>query len=137
MQHPDALIGDNDYCPLEHHFTPGLYVRQITIPAGTTLVGKIHRESHPIFLLSGKMVLCTEDGDRVLEGPQMLISKAGDQRAAFTITDVVWITVHANPSDTQELHELERLIIAPTFDALESPKHNIISFFKKLFRLLP
>ena len=48
-------------CPLKHTFSDGIYVREITIPAGMFIVGKIHKHDHPNFLLKGKVVVVTED----------------------------------------------------------------------------
>ena len=38
-------------CPLTHSFSSGIYVREIFIPAGMFVVGKIHKHDHPNFLL--------------------------------------------------------------------------------------
>ena len=44
-----------------------------------------------------------------------MISKAGTKRALYAETDLTWITVHANPTNTEDLKELEENIIAPTY----------------------
>jgi len=102
-------------CPLKHTFSDGIYVREIFIPAGMFIVGKIHKHDHPNFLLSGEVTVVTEDGIEDLKGPLSIISKAGTKRALYAITDLVWITVHANPTNTEDLKELEEEIIAPTY----------------------
>ncbi len=102
-------------CPLKHSFSDGIYVREITIPAGTLVVGKIHKHDHPNFLLKGKVKVVTEDGIEELEGPLSMISKAGTKRALYAETDLVWTTIHANPTNTEDLQELEENIIAPTY----------------------
>lgn len=131
--HADAQF--NDCFPLEHFFTDGIYSRKITIPQGVTLIGKIHKHEHPIFLISGHLLLRTESGDFNLHGPQFLISKPGEQRIAYAVTEIEWITVHANPTGTRDLEKLEKQIIAPSFESFDrfQLKHNIISFFKQLF----
>jgi len=102
-------------CPLKHTFSDGIYVREIFIPAGMFIVGKIHKHDHPNFLLSGEVTVVTEDGIEDLKGPLSIMSKAGTKRALYAITDLVWITVHANPTNTEDLKELEEEIIAPTY----------------------
>ena len=44
-----------------------------------------------------------------------MISKAGTKRALYAETDLVWTTIHANPTNTEDLEELEKDIIAPTY----------------------
>ena len=102
-------------CPLKHSFSDGIYVREITIPEGMFIVGKIHKHDHPNFLLKGKVIVVTEDGMEELEGPLSMISKAGTKRALYAVTDLVWTTIHANPNNTEDLKELEENIIAPTY----------------------
>lgn len=119
MSMEGALIGDNNTCPVTHTFADGMYVREIFIPAGMFVVGKIHKHSHPNFLLSGIVRVVTEFGSDQLTGPISIISKAGTKRALYAITDLVWVTVHLNPTNTQDLGELEDEIIAPSYEAYE------------------
>lgn len=114
-----AMIGDNNTCPLTHTFADGMYVREIFIPAGLFVVGKIHKHSHPNFLLKGTVMVVTEFGSERLIGPVSIISKAGTKRALYAITDLTWVTVHLNPTNTQDLAELEEEIIAPSYEAYE------------------
>ena len=118
--HPDAVFGDNEGMPLVHTFADNIYVRQITIPTGTVLVGKIHRHCHPNFLLKGIVEVATEFGGvERLEAPQSIISKAGTKRTVHVIQEAVWVTVHENPTNTRDLVELEKFIIAESYDEYE------------------
>lgn len=113
-------VGDNILCPLKHFFSDGLYVREIFIPKGTVLTGKIHKHAHPNFLVSGLVEIITEDGGKErLMGPQFIMSPAGTKRALHAATDVTWITVHHNPTNTEDLQELEEEIIAKSYEAYE------------------
>jgi len=111
-----SFVGDNELCPLKHSFSDGIYVREIKIPAGMYIVGKIHKHEHPNFLLSGIVDVVTEQGTTTLEGPLSMISPAGTKRALYAKTDLVWITVHSNPTNTQDLKELESIVIADSYD---------------------
>lgn len=119
---PTAIFGDSSLCPLKHSFADGMYVREIFIPKGTILTGKIHRHEHPNFLLQGEVIVVTEDGGREhLKAPLSLISKAGTKRAVMALEDTVWVTVHLNPTGTMDLREIEDYVIAPNYEALEGP----------------
>ena len=111
-----AVFGDNDMCPLTHSFAPNMYVREIQIPAGMLVVGKIHKHEHPNFLLKGSVAVLTEDGGvQVLDAPCYMISPAGTKRALFTYSDTCWVTVHNNPDNITNTDELENQIIAKDY----------------------
>ena len=42
-------------CPLVHRFTPGMYIREIFMPAGTMLTSMIHKTEHPYVVSQGKV----------------------------------------------------------------------------------
>lgn len=115
---PGAFIGDSDNCPLTHTFADGVYVREIFIPKGTLVVGKIHKHSHPNFLLKGDVSVATEDGVSRIKAPSSMISKAGTKRVVFAHEDTVWVTVHV--TDSQDLVKIEEEIIAKSYDELPS-----------------
>jgi hypothetical protein len=120
-QHPDVVHGDSPQFPLTHYFAPGVYLRAIHIPAGSLVVGKIHKEEHLIVLLQGALRLYTEAGGlQEVHAPRVLRSPPGAKRAALALADTVWMTCHANPTDTQDLDQLEAQIIAPSFSEYDS-----------------
>lgn len=119
-QVPGAVFGDSDQFPLTHHFAPGMYLREICIPAGSLVVGKIHKAAHLVVLLQGALRIYTEaDGIQEVQAPAVLVSPPGAKRAALALEDTRWITCHPNPTDTQDLAVLEDAIIAPTFAAYD------------------
>lgn len=118
---PGAFIGDSEHCPLKHSFSDGLYVREIFIPKGTILVGKLHKHDHPNFLMQGEVSVLTEEGPKRIKAPCSMISPAGTKRIVYANEDTVWITVHLNPTNTHDLVQLEEEIIAKTYEELESP----------------
>ncbi len=134
------LMGDNDLCPLKHTFTDGIYVREIFIPAGAAVVGKIHKHRHPNFLMSGTVRLITEDGYEEITGPKSIVSKEGTKRVLFAMTDLVWITVHHNPTNTEDLQKIENIVIADSYQEydrfISSKSRKITLFLQKLTRKL-
>lgn len=137
--HPGAVIGDNPDMPLKHSFADGIYVREIFLPAGSILTGKIHKHEHPNFLMSGKVRMVTEFGDaETVEGPKAMISRPGTKRTLYIIEDTVWITVHLNPTNTQNLDELEDYIIAKNYEEYDkyTSKQARLTLFKKVLNIL-
>lgn len=101
-----------------HHFAPGVYVRELFIPAGTVLTGAIHRFEVMNILVSGSIRVTTDEGVQTLTGPMVFNSKAGSKKAGYAITDVVFLNVH--PTNLTDVDEIEKEVIAPSFEALEN-----------------
>lgn len=107
--------------PVKHWFAPGIYARELFIPAGTCLTGKIHRHAHLNIISQGVISVLTEHGMKVIEAPCTLISSSGIKRVGYAHTDTIWTCVHSNPGDETDLEKLEALFIAPNFEAIEGP----------------
>lgn len=121
---PNAFFGDSEQCPLKHSFSNGIYVREIFIPKGTTLTGKIHLHSHPNFLMSGVVDVFTEAGGiERLTAPMSIISASGTKRIVKALEDTVWITVHR--TNETDLEKIEKETIAKTYGDYEKFKKRI------------
>ena len=95
-----------------------MYCRELFIPEGTTVVGKIHKHSHITILAEGKSAIVSQDGEEILEAPYVFVSTIGAKRAVHAITDCTWITVHLNPSNTQDITQIEDEHIAKSYNEL-------------------
>ena len=93
--------------PLKHWLAPGIYAREIHLPANTLVVGKIHRHRHFNILSQGRITCYTEFGLQTLEAPASFISEPGTKRVVFTHEDAIWTTIHPNPTDETDLKKLE------------------------------
>lgn len=112
---PGATFGDSPEMPLKHSFAEGVYVREIFIPKGHILTGKIHKHSHPNFLMSGEVIVVTEErGREHLKAPLSMISAPGTKRAVIALEDTTWITVHV--TNETDLEKIEDYVIAKTYD---------------------
>lgn len=101
-------------CPLTHSYIDGVYVRTIFIPAGTRIIGKIHKHAHANILSQGRARVFTPDGGvEMLEGPRVMVSPAGCQRIVDAETDLVWTTIHATPET--DLEAIEDHVIAKDY----------------------
>lgn len=116
-----------DMCHLEHHFAPGMYGRQCTLPAGSVVVGKIHRHAHLNVVIKGHAKVATEFGSRDVRAGDVFVSEPGAKRAVYAVEETVWITVHTNPTDTRDLAEIENHVIAPCYEALAFDETRMIA----------
>lgn len=92
---------------LFHYFAPGIYARELHIPAGMTLTGKIHKYPQLNILSKGKISVLTEDGVKDVEAPFTVVSPAGTKRIAYAHTDCVWTTILATNLNDPEAIEKE------------------------------
>lgn len=108
-------------CPVKDLFTPGLYSREVFIPAGTYLTSKIHKTEHPYVVSLGKISVFTEeDGEVLIEAPFRGVTKPGTRRVLYAHTDVIWTTWHVTDKTTVE--EVEDEIIEKHVNTLIQSK---------------
>lgn len=118
--------GEQVEIPPTHYFSDGLYAREITIPKGTVLTGKMHRGEHLNIVSKGDITVWTEDGMKRVCAPFTFISKPGTKRVGYAHEETVWTTVHANPENCRNLLRLEEIFIIPANNQLEDfPCHGL------------
>jgi len=103
-----------------HHFCEGLYVRQLDIPKGAVIVGKMHAKRNIFLLVKGDLTVWTPQGVRRVQAPFMVITEPGDKRVGFAHEDSITLNIHANLDDETDLEVLEARYITP--EALPAPE---------------
>ena len=103
-------------CPVTHRFTTGCYLREILMPKGTRIIGKIHATEHFNILLTGRVTVLTAEGVEEITAPHTFISKAGVQKVVYIHEDCIWQTVHV--TDKTDLEEIENEGICEDYDHL-------------------
>ena len=100
-----------------HYFAHGLYAREITIPKGTLLTGKIHLSEHLNVISKGDISVMTDEGVKRIVAPATIISKPGIKRIGYAHEDTVWTTIHAC-SET-DVEKIEAALVCDTFEQFE------------------
>lgn len=77
-----------------HHFSHGVYARELHIPAGVILTGHIHKFENLNILSKGTMLVSTEEGMKEVSAPFTVVSPSGTKRIAQALTDCIWTTIH-------------------------------------------
>lgn len=111
MQQQLSESPDQIDVPVQHHFAPGVYMRQMDAAAGTLVVSKMHRTEHMNILLKGSLTVATEDGIQLMTAPCVLKSMPGTKRIGYFHEDSSWITVH--PTSDTDLEKIEQQVIVP------------------------
>lgn len=91
--------------PTRHFLTPGLYTREMFIPAGTVLTGAVHKTEHPAIFV-GDITVWTEDGMTRLTGYRTIVSKSGTKRVGYAHEDT-WC-IGSFPTNKTDVLEIER-----------------------------
>ena len=110
-------LAEEQDCPLKHHFAPGAYGREILLPKGSLVVGKIHKHAHLNIVSQGMAFVMTEDGLEAIQAPRTWVSTPGTKRVVYAQEDTVWTTVHL--TNETDLAKIEEEIIAPSYEALD------------------
>lgn len=90
-----------------HRFHGGMYLREVFRPADCLIVGKVHKKEHFYLVLSGTVVVTTDDGVMEITAPYILESKPGTKRAVYAKTDALCVTIHCVNSNSVEEVEQE------------------------------
>lgn len=98
--------------PVTHTFIKGEYWREITMPAGMTGVGHIHKHRHLNIALSGHALVTWDGQTQEIVAPAIFYSEPGAQKAFQVFEDLRWVTIHENPNGwgLENIVELEREI---------------------------
>jgi len=107
----------------EHYFSEGMYCRKVFRPAGTLIVGKVHKQPHFFLCAAGEIIAWTETGMRLLRAGDVVESKPGTKRVTLALTDAVGITIHK--TGKTDLSDIEQELIEPDETALFDAHNNL------------
>ena len=114
--------GESDIFPLTHSFSEGVYVREMFIPAGGFIIGKIQKFSHTVFLPKGKIIIATENGTECYTAPCYINAIEGIKRAGYALEDTTWVNVHPNHDNTQDIEILENRLACSSYEEYNAYK---------------
>lgn len=90
--------------PLNHIFTPGLYVREVCMRKGSLVISRIHLTEHPFVISAGVVSVLDDDGWKTLRSPFTGVTKPGTRRILLVHEDTIFSTFHVtNETDPDEI----------------------------------
>jgi len=95
----------------EHYFSGGMYCRKLIRPAGTLIVGKVHKKDHFFLCAKGEIIAWSEGGMKHLYPGDVICSKPGTKRVTLAVTDAIGITFHK--TNKTNLDKIEKELIEP------------------------
>lgn len=113
----DGILEEADF-PLTHTFAKGIYSREMFIPKGSLIVGKIHKKECLNIVSKGDIYIVTETGSMRVTAPYSVVSPAGLRRVGYALEDTVWTNVFS--TDETDLEKLEDELIWPSYEVMEA-----------------
>ena len=113
------IVTESKIAPIKHSFADGVYIRQMDMKQGSAVVGAIHKHLHVWFLLTGDITVATEDTTEDYIAPCYVVSTPGVKRVILANEDSIFVNIHKNPSNTQDISELEKEIVALNYEEYE------------------
>ena len=108
-----------DMWEYKHSFADGIYIREMGMKQGQLGFSAIHKHSYGFFLLSGVLASSKEEGVEEFVAPCYIVSPRGAKRVVYAIEDCIITTVHANPTNTQDLKKIEQINVVFSWEDYE------------------
>lgn len=115
--------------PVRNVFAGGCYARELFIPKGTVLIGKLHLTDHINICTEGDLTFLTPEGPKRVKAPAMFAAPAGTKKLAYANEDTRWINIH------QAIHEDPEFIVAALTVDTYAEYEKIVSYNSMLLEV--
>jgi hypothetical protein len=96
-------------CPVVHRFGPSIYIREVTVPAGSDVIGHRQKTEHLNVLLRGRVIVANEDGTSTdLVAPMTFVGQPG-RKIGHVVEDMVWQNIYATTET--DIEKLEAMFL--------------------------
>ena len=110
----EFLKHDQVDCDVIHRFGPGIYIREVHIPANTLAIGHHQNFEHVNVMLKGRVTVVNENGTTTeLVAPMMFVGKPG-RKVGYISEDMVWQNIYADTE--QDVKKLEAKYLTKSDD---------------------
>lgn len=92
-----------------HNFSDGLYAKQMYVPAGYSILTHEHVYSHLSILAKGKVVVRTDDNEKVVTSPACLEIQKNVVHSIEALEDAVWFCIHA--TEETDVDKVDQVLI--------------------------
>jgi quercetin dioxygenase-like cupin family protein len=91
----------------QHHFSSGMYAKQMKLPKGYFALSHAHEYDHLSILSSGEVIVKTDEKAIKYTAPACITIKKGLHHSVTALEDTVWFCIHAteetNPDKVDEV----------------------------------
>jgi len=121
-------------CPVAHYFGPGIYIREVTLPAGAVAIGHRQRCEHLNIMIKGRVEIIDDDGSvRELVAPLIYVGKPG-RKVGRILDDTVWQNVYATTERDIDKLEATYLDKSPAWVANDQARQQVAALQREADR---
>jgi quercetin dioxygenase-like cupin family protein len=92
---------------IKHHFSSGVYAKEMHVPAGYVVGSHAHEFDHMSMLAKGEVIVKTDNDEQHYVAPTVVTIKKGIHHEIHAITDSIWFCIHATKeTDTSKIDEV-------------------------------
>lgn len=103
----DRISNEGVDLGIVHHFSSGVYAKQMHLPKGHMAFSHSHKYDHLSILAKGKVVVLTDDTEHVYTAPTAVTIKEGINHSITALEDAVWFCIHATEeTDPEKVDEV-------------------------------
>ena len=113
------VLTNSKIAPIKHTFADSIYIRQMDMQKDSVVVGAIHKHLHVWFLLTGHISVVTEENTEDYIAPCYVVATPGTKRVIYANEESIFVNIHKNPTNTQDIQQLEKDIVAKDFKEYE------------------
>jgi quercetin dioxygenase-like cupin family protein len=92
-----------------HHFSDGLYAKEMKIPKGYIAGSHEHSYSHLSILAKGSVIVRTDFEEKSYSAPACIEIKSGLHHSIQALEDSVWFCIHA--TDEKDASKVDEVLI--------------------------
>jgi quercetin dioxygenase-like cupin family protein len=106
----NANLGHFDVDPgVIHHFSDGLYAKQMHLPKGYMAGMHAHNYSHLSILGKGKVIVRTDNDEKTYTAPVCINMQAEILHSIEALEDAVWFCIHA--TEETDVNKVDEVLI--------------------------
>jgi quercetin dioxygenase-like cupin family protein len=94
---------------IQHHFSAGVYVREMQLQAGHQVATHKHVYDHFGLLGAGSVIVEVDGNMAVHHGPCVIEIAAGKSHRIQALTDITWFCIHA--TDVADPEKIDDVLI--------------------------
>ena len=95
-------------CVTVHRFGPGIYIREITMPAGSLVIGHSHKYPHTNVVLKGTAIVQLNGDMQTIVAPSIFVSDPG-RKMLYIVEECVWQNIYA--TDETDIDKLDAMFV--------------------------
>lgn len=95
-------------CSVVHHFGPGIYIREVHLPAGVFAIGHKQRFEQLNIMITGAVAMVRDGKMQILRAPLIYVGPPG-RKSGYVIEDTVWQNVYA--TEETDIDKLESMFL--------------------------